>query len=126
MNNGPVPFAREMMAVDSFLRAPPTAEGLMQAFFPAKVADNFDPGDDMKMMLSAFFNTAEGRKIVEWLADLTVRAPYPHVGSMKESAALAAAKHEARTAVGYSLFRAIADGNDLWKQKRSQTYEKST
>ncbi|MCZ8545069.1 hypothetical protein OOJ09_12820 [Mesorhizobium qingshengii] len=73
----------------------------------------------MKIMLFHFYGTGEGRSIIEWMADLTVRAPFPHVGSMKESAALAAAKHEARTAVGYALLRAIAEGEQLWTQRRS-------
>ncbi|RWN78070.1 MAG: hypothetical protein EOS02_09935 [Mesorhizobium sp.] len=118
--SGPFPFSRQMMAVDQLLGATPSWEGLNQAFFPSKVADNFDPGDDMKLVLFHFNNTAEGRRIIEWFCDLTVRAPFPHVGSMKESAALAAAKHEARTAVGYAMLRAIAEGEELWKQQRSQ------
>ncbi|ESY21513.1 hypothetical protein X749_27850 [Mesorhizobium sp. LNJC391B00] len=110
-----------MLAVDQLLSSTPDWSGLSQAMFPAKVADNFDPGDDMKLVLYHFYGNAEGRRIIEWLADLTVRAPFPHVGSMKESAALAAAKHEARTAVGYALLRAIAEGEELWKQQtRSQ------
>ncbi|MER9622673.1 hypothetical protein NKI98_14740 [Mesorhizobium sp. M0222] len=118
--SGPFAFSRPMMAVDQLMAATPTWEGLNQAMFPAKVADNFDPGDDMKQVLFHFYNTAEGRRIIEWFADLTVRAPFPHVGSMKESAALAAAKHEARTAVGYAMLRAIAEGEELWKAARSQ------
>ncbi|ESY05339.1 MULTISPECIES: hypothetical protein [unclassified Mesorhizobium] len=115
MSDGPFNFSRQMMAVDDLLGKTPTWEGLSQAFFPAKTADNFDPGDDMKLVMFHFNNTAEGRRIIEWFADLTVRAPFPHVGSMKESAALAAAKHEARTAVGYAMLRAIAEGEELWK-----------
>ncbi|RWF48378.1 MAG: hypothetical protein EOS50_32035 [Mesorhizobium sp.] len=118
--SGPFPFSRQMMAIDQLLGATPSWEGLNQAFLPAKVADNFDPGDDMKQVLYHFNNTAEGRRIIEWLCDLTVRAPFPHVGSTGESAALAAAKHEARTAVGYAMLRAIAEGEELWKQQRSQ------
>lgn len=118
--SGPFNFARPMLAVDQLLKGTPTWEGLGEAFFPAKTADNFDPGDDMKMVLYHFYNNEEGRRIIEWLADLTVRAPFPHVGSMTESAALAAAKHEARTAVGYAMLRAIAEGEQLWKQQRSQ------
>lgn len=119
MNAGPFPFSRQMMAIDQLIGSAPTMEGLEQAFFPAKRPDNFDPGDDMKLMLFHFYGTAEGKRILDWLADLTVRAPFPHVGSMNESAALAAAKHEARTAVGYALLRAIAEGEQLWTQRRS-------
>ncbi|RUT82276.1 MULTISPECIES: hypothetical protein [unclassified Mesorhizobium] len=119
MSGAPFPFSRQMMAIDQLIGSVPTMEGLSQAFFPAAVSDNFDPGDDMKLVLFAFYGTAEGKRIIDWLCDLTVRAPFPHVGSMKESAALAAAKHEARTAVGYALLRAIAEGEQLWTQRRS-------
>ncbi len=122
--SGPFPFSRQMTAIEDMLGAVPTMEGLTQAFFPAKTSDNFDPGDDMKLVMFAFYGTAEGRRIIEWFCDLTVRAPFPHVGSMKESAALAAAKHEARTAVGYAMLRAIAEGEQLWKQRRSHDNEK--
>jgi len=121
---GPFPFSRPMMAVDKLLAGTPTWEGLTQAFFPAQTADNFDPGDDMKQVLFHFYNTAEGRRIIEWFADLTVRAPFPHVGSLNDSAALAAGKHEARTAVGYAMLRAIAEGEQLWKAARSHENEK--
>lgn len=124
--SGPFPFARRMMAVDDLLQAPTDWKGLSQAFFPAAVADNFDPGDDMKVVLFHFNNTAEGKRIIEWFVDLTVRAPFPHVGSMKESAALAAAKHEARTAVGYAMLQAIAEGEKIWSQRRSQENAKDT
>lgn len=121
--SGPVAFSRQMMAVEKLLQAAPNWGGLEQAFFPAEVADRFDPGADMKEVLFHFYQTAEGRRILDWIFDLTARAPFPHVGSTKESAAIAAAKHEARTAVGYVICRAIADGEQLWKQ-RSQAHEK--
>jgi hypothetical protein len=124
MSGGPFPFSRQMLAIEDMLASVPTMEGLNQAFFPARTSDNFDPGDDMKLVMFHFNNTAEGRRIIEWFCDLTVRAPFPHVGSMKESAALAAAKHEARTAVGYAMLRAIAEGEQLWKAARSHDNEK--
>jgi hypothetical protein len=123
--SGPFPFARQMMAVDHLLQSAPTWAGLEQAFYPAQKPDAFDPGADMKLVLFHFSNTAEGRRILDWIFDLTARAPFPHVGSTRESAAIAAAKHEARTAVGYVVARAIADGEQLWKQ-RSETNVEST
>ncbi len=122
MTSGPFPFARQFMVLESILRGTPSWDGLEQAFFPAQKPDNFDPGDDMKEVLFHFYATAEGRKILDWIFDLTARAPFPHVGSTNDSAALAAAKHEARTAVGYVIGRAIVDGEEIWKQ-RSQGHE---
>lgn len=121
--SGPHAFARQMMAVDRLLSDAPSWDGLEKAFKPAAVADNFDPGDDMKLVLAAFYNTVEGRRIVEWLMDLTCRAPYPHVGNTKDSAFLAAKAHEARTAVGYAIGRAIREGEELWKAKKEPANE---
>lgn len=122
--SGPYPFAREVQQLNDMLASVggPGWAGLEQMFKPARVADRFDPGDDMKMVLAAFYRTAQGRQIIDWLLDLTVRAPFPHVGGSRDSAWLAAGKHEARTAVGYVLLQAIADGNELF-EKRNQTKE---
>lgn len=122
MNTGPTPFPRQMLGAESLINAAPTWDGLMNAFKPAIVPDRFDPGDDMKLVLFHFYNTVQGRQIVDWLFDLTARAPFPHVGSTRESAALAAAKHEARAAVGLAVARAITDGEKIWNQ-RSQSHE---
>ncbi|RUW46088.1 hypothetical protein [Mesorhizobium sp. M8A.F.Ca.ET.021.01.1.1] len=121
MTSGPYPFGRQMAAVDQVLAGVPDWEGLSQAFYPVKTADNFDPGTDMKQVLFHLYGTLEGRRIIEWLADLTVRAPYPHVGQSKDSVMIAAAKHEARVGVGLVLFRAIADGEELYKQSKGAT-----
>lgn len=128
MTGGPHPFARDIWPLDTALEqaGPLGWEGLMRDFLPARVSENFDPGEDMKLVLAAFYNTAEGRRIVEWLWDLTVRAPYPHVGASNQSAAIAAAKHEARVAVGLSLKLAIEQGQKLWNEKRSQTHAASS
>lgn len=119
---GPFPFRRELAGLDEMVAqiGGEGWEGLAERFAPAKVPDKFDPGDDMKKVLSAFFFTAEGRKIVEWLADLTFRAPYPHVGPSLEAAGIAAAKHEARAAVGEVLMKAIAEGHALLTTNRGQ------
>lgn len=122
--SGPVEFARQLQTVEALLKATPDWGGLEQGFAPAAVSDNFDPGDDMKQVLSAFYNTDQGRKIIEWLFDLTLRAPFPHVGTTLEAAGIAAAKHEARVAVGQALARAIVDGNSIFTSKRSQSHEK--
>lgn len=121
--NGPFPFSRQSQAIDRLLQQTPDWNGLEQAFFPAKVADNFDPGDDMKKVLAAFYATAEGRKILDWIFDLTCRAPYPSIGSTNETAALAAKAHEARAAVGYVVGRAIVDGLELLKQRMEPRHE---
>lgn len=118
MNNGPVAFAREVQAMEDFLKAAPSWGSLEKAFAPAQTANHFEPDNFMKQQLAAFYKTADGRQILDWLFDLTLRAPFPHVGSGRDSAWIAAAKHEARVAVGQAVARAIVDGRELFNQKK--------
>lgn len=82
-------------------------------FGPAVVAQSFDPGNDLKKNLAAFARTGLGREIIDWLLDLTCRAPYPVTSQSLHDLAFAAAKHQARAAVGETIIKAIADGNAL-------------
>jgi hypothetical protein len=121
MTNGPVDFLRQVQRVEDFIRNPSSWGELEKAFAPAKVPDNFDPGDFMKQQLAALYGTQDGRAIIEWLFDLTLRAPYPHVGNSRDSAWLAAGKHESRVAVGQAIAKAIVDGRELFNQKEPKT-----
>lgn len=116
--SGPVEFARQVQALDQLLNAAPNWDGLEKAFAPAKTPDHFEPDDFMKQQLAALYNTADGRQIIDWLFDLTLRAPFPHVGSSRDSAWIAGAKHEARVAVGQTVARAIVDGRELFNRKK--------
>lgn len=112
----PFPFARSVQSLDELLDQASFGggwQGLEKMLAPAKVPDSFDPGQDMKKVLCAFYHTTEGRRIIDWLMDLTVRAPYPHVGTNFNQAAIAAAKHESRAAVGLVILQAIAEGDAL-------------
>lgn len=82
-------------------------------FAPAVVAQSFDPGQEFKRNLAAFSRTGLGREIVDWLLDLTCRAPYPVTSQDMQDLAFAAAKHQARAAVGETIVKAIADGNAI-------------
>jgi len=125
--SGPFAFPTDRMDLDKMLESIGGKgwEGLERQFSPAKVVDHFEPDEQLKVMMFAFSQTAQGRPLFDWIADLTFRAPYPHVGNTKDSAWLAAKAHEARAAVGLAVMQAIADGDAILK-KRSQTHEKST
>lgn len=115
--SGPVDFLRQVQRVEDFIKSPSSWGELEKAFAPAPVADSFDPGEFMKKQLAALYGTQDGRAILEWLFDLTLRAPFPHVGNSRDSAWIAAAKHEARVAVGQAIARAIVDGRELLTPK---------
>lgn len=88
-------------------------EWFKQNFSPAAVPDNFDPGDEFKKNLAATYETEWGHELINWLLDLTCRAPYPRTHENPELLALTAAKHQARAAVGEVLVKAISDGRAL-------------
>lgn len=121
MSNGPVNFARDHNAVDALLAAPPTWDGLLADFLPAPSSQKFEPEANVKLILAGMYTTPSGRDAIHWLLDITVFAPYPHVGPSFETAALAAKAHEARAAVGSVLMKAISDGMNLMHKKEPNT-----
>lgn len=126
--SGPFAFPTDRMNLDQMLAAIGGKgwEGLERQFSPAKVSDQFEPEERLKMMMAAFARTPEGRQLFDWISQLTVFAPYPHVGNSRDSAWLAAKAHEARAAVGLSIHRAIVDGEQLLNRNRSQAHESTS
>lgn len=117
--NGPVEFRRDR-AINDLLAAPTSWDELLENFKPAAVRQPFEPADPVKKFVAAAYSTEEGRAFFNWLYDLTIDAPYPHVGSDKASVTIAAAKHEARAAVGRVVFNAMAQGHALLNRKEPQ------
>lgn len=91
-------------------------DALEKMMKPALMADQWRPQDDLLKQIAALSMTEFGRELFSWLFDLTNRAPYPQTGDSIESAALAAAKHEARAAVGEVILNAIVEGRKLLNQ----------
>lgn len=121
--SGPAPFPSDLLDLDLMLEQIGGAgwDGLERQFRPAAVPDRFEPADQLKIRIATLYDHSdEVRQILEWVFDLTFRAPYPHVGESFQAAALAAKAHEARAAVGRVIVQAIVDGRKL-KEKRSQT-----
>jgi len=88
-------------------------EALETMFQPAVMADPWRPSENVMKFAAAMAQTDQGREFLAFIFDLTKRAPYPHIGNSMESAALAAAKHEARAAVGEVVLQAIVEGRKL-------------
>jgi hypothetical protein len=89
-----------------------------QQFHPAATPADLDPGDQFKRQLAGVAETAWGRQLIDWLLDLTCRAPYPVTSQSIEDLAMAAAKHQARAAIGEVLVKAIADGRRIMDQPK--------
>jgi hypothetical protein len=86
-------------------------------FTPANISKQFEPDDDLKIHLAALAQTELGRRLFDWLLDLTCRAPYPFTVEDRDTLAFAAAKHQARAAIGETIVKAIADGRKLLNAK---------
>ena len=83
---------------------------------PLAVADTFRPADDVLVDLAHYANTAQGRRVLAWLHDLTDLAPYPIGMKTIEDAAMASARHQGRASVGHVLKKAVAEGTRLINQ----------
>lgn len=88
--------------------------GQETAFHPAQVhAGGFEPSDKVKIAAAILWRAGEGREFVEWILDLTMRAPYPVTSQNPHDLQFAAAKHQARAAVGETVLLAIREGERL-------------
>jgi len=87
-------------------------------FAPAAVADDFRPVDTVMQSLARLYDFAETRAALDWILDLTCRAPYPRGESTTEQLGIAAAKHQARAAVGEAIVKAIVEGRKLNAEPR--------
>lgn len=88
-------------------------EKTIERLLPQISSLNYRPSDERLKAFYRILATIEGRELLDWLLDLTWRAPYPHVGKSIAEAAIAAAKHEARAGIGEVILEALALGKYL-------------
>lgn len=82
-------------------------------FAPAVFGDEQRPADEIMQALARLAELPDTRRVVDWLLDLTCRAPYPRTFDTTENLAFAAAKHQARAAVGEVIVKAIHEGRQI-------------
>ncbi|MDZ7822575.1 MAG: hypothetical protein U5K75_00050 [Ahrensia sp.] len=78
----------------------------------------YKPDDEVALWFYQTYLDAKGRKVIEWLLDLTARAPIPMMEKGFEHAALMAAKAQAREGIGNVIAEAICLGEKIFKQKQ--------
>lgn len=88
---------------------------------PELLQDPHRPGDAVMRLLGALSQTEDGRQVVDWIFDMTIRARYPHVGNDFQAAALNAARYEGRAAIGEVILAAIVEGRKLLDQAQGAT-----
>lgn len=98
-------------------------------FFKAEIApphrpDPFQPADRVATFLAAMVETADGRAVIEWLMDITLRLPLRVTGASLEETALRAATRQGINGVGEAVLAAIAHGQArLGADRRTATNE---
>jgi hypothetical protein len=106
---------RVTLSLDELMRASGEIgwDGLENRFSPAKVSDRFRPQERIMRFAAALGMHPEGREFLDWIFDMTCRAPYPITTGDMQELAFAAAKHQARAAVGNVIALAVAEGRRL-------------
>lgn len=78
-----------------------------------RAADPCQPADEVARSLARFVRTGEGRAVIEWLMDITVRQPLRITGASLEQTALLAASRQGIDGVARAVLAAIAHGETL-------------
>lgn len=123
MNQPMMPQRREAWPIEDLLKGTDDLLDLdaMTEQIGKLSGSDYKPSDAVAKVFYAIFMGQ--REAMEWLLDLTLRAPYPHVSGSIEQAAIAAAKHQARAGIGEVIVAAIAEGKRLQdhdQQKKDQ------
>jgi len=110
---------REVFDIDRMLAAGNDmldVDALLQKMLGAQEGLGYRPkAQDLKDFWM-LWHSPNGRKLMEWWLDMTLRAPYPHVGDDVQSAALAAARFQARASLGEVLLEALSAGKKVYEQ----------
>lgn len=80
---------------------------------PVPPGRGFEPEEKIKRYLASSYETELGRALVDWLLDLTCRAPYPFTHPTAEILAFSAARHQGRALIGEAIVKAVAEGRAL-------------
>jgi len=84
---------------------------------------SYRPKDEDLKNFWLLWRSIDGRRLIEWWLDMTLRAPYPPVGNDFQEAALAAARFGARAALGEVMLEALAEGKRLYENKNQGNME---
>ncbi|YBV97534.1 hypothetical protein M1D80_11835 [Phyllobacteriaceae bacterium JZ32] len=122
--NQPLTTRRATMPLEDMLKGTDdylNVEKMIEKLAPAQVGQNFRPSDNLMKFLYLFSQQRDAKELFDWLMDLTIRAPYPHISGSFEEAAIAAAKHQARAGIGEVIIEAIAEGKRLIEQSNQRS-----
>ena len=75
------------------------------------------PEDELAVFMWGLSRTVQGKAMIEYLLDVSIRQPYRPVGASIEETALAAAVRQGVNAIPELMLKAIAKGGDIVLQR---------
>uniref|UniRef100_UPI003BAC7D96 hypothetical protein n=1 Tax=Stappia sp. TaxID=1870903 RepID=UPI003BAC7D96 len=88
-------------------------DGLEELFKPQVANQPLQPSDHVAKTLATLCRDPRGREVIEWLMDITLRAPLRATGKTFEETALLTASRQGINGVGEAVLAAIAHGQKL-------------
>lgn len=116
----PVFSDRDALPFNDLLESKQPWEDLDKLFKPSLAEAPLQPSDDVAINLALFAQSAKGRLILEWIMDITLRAPLRACGSTFEETALKTAQRQGINGVAEAILNAINHGEALLEQRKSK------
>lgn len=91
-------------------------EDFERLLLPKELMQRFEPNERVARLLFALSRSVDGRELVEWLMDITLRQPLRITGSSIEETALRGATLQGIHGVGEVILQAMAKGEKLLNQ----------
>jgi hypothetical protein len=91
-------------------------EGLNALFAPVQDVE-LQPSDQVAMLFYGLY-ISQGREMIEWLMDITIRQPLRATGQTLEQTALMTATRQGINGVGEAVLKAIAKGKELAEEPK--------
>jgi len=121
--SGPLIPVREAQPLDMLERGAAGGgwDELEKLFKPQLQGAELQPDDDVAKAFWLMFKLGgEGRAVIEWLMDITIRMPFRSIGHSIEETALLAANRQGINGVGEAVLKAIAHGRTLCEKIETQ------
>lgn len=118
--SGPTFGTRDAQPFDHLLESKQPWDELEKLFEPHLADRPLQPSDTVAKNLANVSRTAGGREILEWIMDITLRAPLRVTGSSLEETALKAATKQGINGPAEAILNAIEHGETLLNQGKGK------
>lgn len=125
--SGPVFAKRDAQPLDQLLAQLPGGEGhkgldqLIAMIGTPAAPSTFQPSDTVAKFLALMLRQGDGRQVIEWLMDISLRLPYRPTGATIEETALRAARREGINALAEQILAAVQHGQLLLNQHEGKS-----